>query len=1208
MNLSTVFTKSAKGVMELSSRASRLPRDLMKVLKLVDGKSTVRQLAEAAGVSPASLLATMEKLEKEGYVKEFVPGGGSQATQAKTGLAPPAQDEGESLDFTIILNTGPLRPRSAEADADRRAQEEAQRRAREEAAARAREEAQRRARLEAEAKAREEAARQARLAAERRAKAFAEACREADAAARALADTQRRLDPIATALAKARAEADRHGKHLAEHKAKSEALGIKSQTKLEALAEAIAAAQAKAQALSTALEQASSQAQLLALACGHAENRLAALQRALEAADPKQKAELDRARSATEEQLEDLREARDTADRVVDSLTRAQAEALAEGNTLTEARARIEAEAAARAERLAAALARAQQEANTREAVRQALEKQRPQTAQALERAETLARDLSVLAAQVRSLDLPLEGQVQAAEAAEAQARTWAEALDGAVTRLEAMIPPLQEAIARGRNQAAALEEALGASEGDTEPLRETLQRVRAETATLDQELATVAGRLDALRRTRAHAREEAEAFADLATRARTEAERLAREEAQRQAREAAERQAREEEERRRQEEAERLAREELERRTREAEEQRRQEQECLAREAEERQMQEEAQRLAREGAPHQAQEEAQRPAPEAAEAQAIGQAAPKSSEEARPQDASQPFVHETTAQEEAPPPRLEQAPKSLPGNAEPNPLQIAPSATAEEAALAALGIEGVDLKLFNPETTQQLPSAAQLERELEQEAQERARKQQEDDERLRREEERERRHAEERARQEALFRAQAEAERTLWAEAETHRLPLAPTPPATPGESAPLPAAEETPAPTRPRRPKVALGRWLGLGIAVTLAGALTLAQVLPWEFAVPAAQAVLSARLGEPVSVEEVHGALFPAPQLRLHGIKVGKDGALIAEVLTATGFAALLGRSDEISAIQLENVSLSAAALERLEAWNRPLAANAGTALERITARQVRVVGAGMELPPFDAELSLATDGTVRHITVRAVDGSLSGALVPSGTGLKIQVQGQIWKAPFGLPLVFENLQVKANAAPGRLQVEQFDALLYGGRVMGSGSLAWDGLWTAQGKAELVSVDLAALFSAYLGHAPITGTLKSRMQLELAGRSLQSLFEAPRLRGEFVVERGALTGVDLSQALRGGSAGSSRGETAFQQLTGSMVLAAHRYEFRNLSLAAGILSASGTLEVAPDRSLSGGAQVEIRSETNPLRGYLAVKGSVTQPLARP
>jgi hypothetical protein len=229
-------------------------------------------------------------------------------------------------------------------------------------------------------------------------------------------------------------------------------------------------------------------------------------------------------------------------------------------------------------------------------------------------------------------------------------------------------------------------------------------------------------------------------------------------------------------------------------------------------------------------------------------------------------------------------------------------------------------------------------------------------------------------------------------------------------------------------------------------------------------------------------------------------------------------------------------------------------------------------------------------------------------LSGEIVPWGGGLKIQANGRVWKAPLGAPLVFENLQVKATAAPGRLEVEQFDALLYGGRVVGSGVLAWNGVWTARGEAELVSVDLAALISAYLGDAPVIGTLKSRMRLELEGQSLHSLFDAPRVRGDFVVERGALTGVDLSKALRGDAAASSRGETAFQQLAGSMALAGNRYEFRNLRLAAGILSAAGMLDVAPDRSLSGGAQVEIRSEINPLRGFLVLKGTVTQPVARP
>ncbi|MFZ5558192.1 MAG: winged helix-turn-helix transcriptional regulator, partial [Pseudomonadota bacterium] len=152
MNLNSIFTKSAKGMMELNSRSNRLPRDLLKVLKLVDGKSTVRQLADSSGSNPAGLLATMEKLEKDGYVKEFSPGGAAaraaSAGAAEKPAAPaPEEDEGDDLDFTVILRR-PLipEPPDAKADEDRRRKEEAQRRSKEEAEARARDEAQRRAR------------------------------------------------------------------------------------------------------------------------------------------------------------------------------------------------------------------------------------------------------------------------------------------------------------------------------------------------------------------------------------------------------------------------------------------------------------------------------------------------------------------------------------------------------------------------------------------------------------------------------------------------------------------------------------------------------------------------------------------------------------------------------------------------------------------------------------------------------------------------------------------------------------------------------------------------------------------------------------------------------------------------------------------------------------------------------------------------------
>lgn len=156
--------------------------------------------------------------------------------------------------------------------------------------------------------------------------------------------------------------------------------------------------------------------------------------------------------------------------------------------------------------------------------------------------------------------------------------------------------------------------------------------------------------------------------------------------------------------------------------------------------------------------------------------------------------------------------------------------------------------------------------------------------------------------------------------------------------------------------------------------------------------------------------------------------------------------------------------------------------------------------------------------------------------------------------------------------------------------------------------QGSAELTSVDVSALISAYLGNSPVSGSLKSKVRLLLQGNSLRSLFDAPSASGDFVVEKGRLTSVDLAKALRSTSAEPWRGQTSFRELSGSMALSGNRYEFRNLKLTAGILSAAGVLEVAPDRSLSGRIRVEIRSEANPLRGLLAVSGTATQPLVRP
>ena len=71
MDKSTVFTKTAKGITQVNQRSASLSKDLMKVLKLVDGKSTFAQIMEKAEVDKAVLEKAMSTLIKDGFARIF---------------------------------------------------------------------------------------------------------------------------------------------------------------------------------------------------------------------------------------------------------------------------------------------------------------------------------------------------------------------------------------------------------------------------------------------------------------------------------------------------------------------------------------------------------------------------------------------------------------------------------------------------------------------------------------------------------------------------------------------------------------------------------------------------------------------------------------------------------------------------------------------------------------------------------------------------------------------------------------------------------------------------------------------------------------------------------------------------------------------------------------------------------------------------------
>ncbi|MCF8178340.1 MAG: hypothetical protein K9J74_07515 [Sulfuritalea sp.] len=200
MNTAPIFVRTSKGEQEAEATSSGLARDLHKLLRVIDGVSTVAELRNWFGdLSEAAFDEALDTLISEDLIQESegpVPEGNhsdspadesqrqAQALRAKL-MARRKKAESSTED---VETPGLGADEQMQRDAEEQAQNEKEALAREEAEKQARREAEEQARLDAEAEARRKAEELARQAAE------AQAQREAEERARLAAAEQARRD------------------------------------------------------------------------------------------------------------------------------------------------------------------------------------------------------------------------------------------------------------------------------------------------------------------------------------------------------------------------------------------------------------------------------------------------------------------------------------------------------------------------------------------------------------------------------------------------------------------------------------------------------------------------------------------------------------------------------------------------------------------------------------------------------------------------------------------------------------------------------------------------------------------------------------------------------------------------------------------------------------------------------------------------------
>ncbi|HUW36403.1 MAG TPA: AsmA family protein [Rhodocyclaceae bacterium] len=586
MDSKAVYTKTTKGLREVTGKAKILRRDLRNVLKEIDGKRTASELLlKLGGVSEDELQAALLDLINGDYIREFASAtvyplpeekklaaklegesfgfaNGGEAQESPNDEAWSldfTNDEGESLDFTndagvsldFTAKAGPAsktgsanEPRSqgdaasaqlakqaadafAKAEAKIKAKIRAEARARQQAEEAAQREAEEKARLEAEAIGRREAEERARLEVEEKARL------EAEEKARREAEEKLKRE----AEAKARLEAEEKARREAEEKARREA---EERARLEA--EERARLEAEERARLEAEEKARLEAEAMARREAEEKARLEAEERAR--LEVEEKARLEAEERAKREAEERLR--LETEEKARQQAEAARREAEEKLRLEAEERARLEAEAMAR---------------------REAEEKAR------LEAEEKLKREAEAKARLEAEEKARLEAEEKLKREAEAKARREAEEK----LRLEAEAMARREAEEKARLEA------------EETAKREAEEKARFEAEEKAKREAEEKARLEAEAKARLEAEERARLEAE--ERARLEAEAIARREAEERARREAEEKARLEAEEKLKREAEEKAKLEAEERVRiEAEETAKRDAEAKARrEAEER-------------------------------------------------------------------------------------------------------------------------------------------------------------------------------------------------------------------------------------------------------------------------------------------------------------------------------------------------------------------------------------------------------------------------------------------------------------------------------------------------------------------------------------------------------------------------------------------------------------------------------------------
>ncbi|HMA89656.1 MAG TPA: adenylate/guanylate cyclase domain-containing protein [Burkholderiales bacterium] len=400
---------------------------------------------------------------------------------------------------------------------------------------------------------------------------------------------------------------------------------------------------------------------------------------------------------------------------------------------------------------------------------------------------------------------------------------------------------------------------------------------------------------------------------------------------------------------------------------------------------------------------------------------------------------------------------------------------------------------------------------------------------------------------------------------------------------------------AEQAPIkPIKIRRPRK-WGRTITLTLLFLVVGAIAGVHFAP----VPVGEyeRAASAAFGQPVKIGSARMSLLRGLEIVFSRVTIG-DAVQIDKLHAYPYIETLTGDRKAFHGFEIDGATVQQGRLAELLFGSMKLGA---LRVGDIKATKLSLQGP-LTLPTFDADVKIAQSGALASVTLKGPD-NLVATLTPHGGALGVEVNADHLTLPFAPDVVLSLFGAKGSATRDGLDVTDWSAVALDGDLSGTARVRWGAQWTIDGKLKVRRINAAVFAPALLSEGRVE---QGQGSYRMSGPNPAKLHESAHIEGHFEMSKGSLGSIDLSRAIQS-NGGQSTGRTVFAELSADGVYDKGAVELRNINLSAGALSAAASLEVAPSGALSARIVADMRTQNQTLRQIVNVGGTLKEPVVK-